>query len=239
MSTHLFVIGLGPGDPELITVKGLKRLQAASVVFAPRGRDSHESLARQIAAPYLDLTRQRVVELPLMMARDADQCVAAWEAAAEVMAGEIPTSGSATYLLLGDPSLYGTFVHLAERLARRRPEVIVEVVPGVHAYSAAAALAGWPLACGEERVAILPAAYEDEPAFIRRLLAEFDTLILLKANKALASLAPLLREMGLADRVLVAERLGFPDQRLARGLDGVEGEHLNYLSLAIVRGRGA
>ncbi|MBI3360154.1 MAG: precorrin-2 C(20)-methyltransferase [Chloroflexi bacterium] len=237
MNTHLFVIGLGPGDPELLTLKGLKRLQAASVVFVPRSCDGQDSLARQIAVPHLDLTRQRVVELPLVMVRDADQCIEAWEAAAEVMAREMPANGAAAYLLLGDPSLYGTFTYLAGRLLARRPDVTVEIVPGVHSYSVAAALAGWPLACGEERVAILPAAYEDDPGLIRQLLTEFDTLILLKANKALPRLTRMLRAMGLADRVLIAERLGFPDQRVFHGLAAVEGASLNYLSLAIIRRR--
>ncbi len=235
MNIHLFVIGLGPGDPELITLRGLRRLQAASVIFVPRSREGRESLAWQIAAPHVDLTRQRVVDLPLVMAREADPCVEAWEAAAGAMAREIPAKGSAAYLLLGDPSLYGTFAYLAERLMTRRPEVRVEIVPGVHSYSAAAALAGWPLACGEERVAILPAAYEDDPGLIRQWLTEFDTLILLKANKALPRLTPMLREMGLADQTLIAERLGFPDQRVFHGLAAVEGESLNYLSLAIIR----
>ena len=69
MDTRLFVIGLGPGDPELITLKGLRYLQAASVIFAPRSRESQESVALQIAAPHIDETRQRVVDLPLVMAR--------------------------------------------------------------------------------------------------------------------------------------------------------------------------
>lgn len=237
METRLSVIGLGPGDSELLTLKGLKRLQAASVLFVPRNRDGTHSLARQIAQPHLDLSRQRVVELSLVMARDPERLSAAWEAAADVMAQEIPRGGEAAYLLLGDPSLYGTFSYLSDRLLARRPDVQPEIIPGIHAYSAAAAQAGWPLALGNERIAILPAAYEEDPRFVRRLLDEFDTLILLKAGQALPRLSPLLRESGLAERVLIAERIGFPDERIVTGLSLLEGERLNYLSLAIVRSK--
>jgi precorrin-2/cobalt-factor-2 C20-methyltransferase len=232
---HLSVVGLGPGDPELITLKGLRRIQTAQVIFLPRSRERGQSIARQIADDYLDATRQQIVELPLVMARDPAQMVDGWESAADVMAQTIPTGGNAAYLLLGDPSLYGTFSYLLEPLRLRRPELLIEVVPGVTSYSAAAAAAGIPLALGDQRVAILPAAYEDDPQAILDLLRQFDTLVLLKAGSSLATLNATLNEMGLAEQVFVAERVGFADQRLWRGLSDLPDEVLSYFSLAIIK----
>ncbi len=235
MNADLFVIGLGPGDPELITLKGLRRLQSASVIFVPRSTERRASIALQIAAPYLDLTRQRVVELPLVMAKEAGAMREAWDAAAAIIARDIPQGGCAAYLMLGDPSLYGSFLYLAERLTAQRADVRIEIVPGIHSYSAAAALTNFPLALGDERVAILPAAYEDDLERVREMVRAFDTLILMKANRALPRWRPLLRELGLDARVVVVEKLGFPEQRIFYGLDQVQGETLHYLSLAIIR----
>lgn len=231
----LTVVGVGPGDPELITLKGVRRIQAAQLIFVPRRRDRQQSIAHQIAGEYLDLARQRIVELPLVMATDPVHMAAAWEAAAILMAQALPTAGEAVYLVLGDPSLYGTFTYLAVALQTQRPDLLIEIVPGVNSYSAAAAAAGIPLAIGNERVAILPALYEDDPASVIALLDQFDTLVLLKAGSALPRLKAALLAAGRAGQVLVAERVGFADQRLWQGLETLPDEALTYFSLAIVK----
>lgn len=232
---RLSVVGLGPGDPELITLKGLRRIQTAQAIFLPRSRERGQSIARQIADDYLETTRQQIVELPLVMARDPVQMMDGWESAADVMAREIPTGGDAAYLILGDPSLYGTFSYLAEPLRLRRPDLLIEYVPGVTSYSAAAAAAGIPLALGDQRVAILPAAYEDDPQAALGLLSYFDTLVLLKAGSTLPALQVALTEAGLAEQVIVAERVGFAGQRLWRGLNDLPDGALSYFSLAIIK----
>ncbi len=231
----LAVVGVGPGDPELLTIKGLRRIQAAQIIFVPRSRDSQHSIAQQIADDYLDLARQRIVELPLVMATDPAHMVDAWEAAAAVMAQALPATGEAVYLVLGDPSLYGTFTYLAASLQAQRPDLLIEIVPGVNSYSAAAAAAGIPLAIGNERVAILPALYEDDPTSVIALLKQFDTLVLLKAGSVLPRLKAALNDAGRAGQVVVAERVGFADQQLWHDLATLPDAALTYFSLAIIK----
>ncbi|CAN5705062.1 precorrin-2 C(20)-methyltransferase [soil metagenome] len=232
---RLAVVGVGPGDPELITLKGLRRIQAAQTIFVPRSRDSQQSIAHQIANEYLDLARQRIVELPLVMATDPAYMLEAWEAAATLMAQTLPATGEAVYLVLGDPSLYGTFTYLATALQTQRPDLLIEIIPGVNSYSAAAAAAGLPLAIGNERVAILPAVYEEDVAAVVALLDQFDTLILLKAGSALPRLKAALLATHRTDQILVAERVGFANQRLWHGLEALPDTALTYFSLAIVK----
>jgi precorrin-2/cobalt-factor-2 C20-methyltransferase len=129
-TSFLTAVGLGPGDPEWITVKAVRSIEQAQVVFAPRSRDGDASLALRIAEPWLR-PEQRIVELALPMTRDPDLLTPAWEAAADQIAAALQPGAQGVYLLLGDPLLYGTFTYLWSELAQRHPHVQVSVVPGV------------------------------------------------------------------------------------------------------------
>lgn len=235
MNTELTAIGLGPGDPELITLKGLRALQAAEVIFAPQSRDGDASIALRIAMPWIDQARQRVVTLPLPMTRDSGQLRPAWQAAAEVMVRELHGRRRGVYLLLGDPLLYGTFIYLWRELRLRAPELIVNVIPGITSFAAAAATAGLPLAMADERLIVLPASYETDAATLQRLLSEFATVVLMKAGVAVPSILAALEQLDLLDHALYAERVGLEGEFITRDLRALDPQHRPYLSLIIVR----
>lgn len=233
MSATLTAVGVGPGNPELLTIKAVRVLDHAQVVFVPRSRDGDQSLALRIVHPWLR-TDQRVVELPLPMTRDADTLHAAWHAAADTIADELG-HGQGAYVLLGDPLFYGTFIYIAGALAERHPHIALRVVPGVTSFSAAAAAAFFPLATTNQRVAILPASYETDGATLRRLLADFDTVILLKVGPVLPQVVAALREEGLLDHAIYAERVGMPEERIVRDVRTLPDVPAPYLSLLLVR----
>ncbi len=238
-------VGLGPGDPELVTWKGVQAIRQAQLVFVPRSQGGERSLALRIAEPWLERERQRIVELPLPMTRDPARLVPAWQAATDRIVqafqelgqeiGPEPIQG--VYLLLGDPLLYGTFTPIWQELGRRRPAIQVTVIPGVTSFAAAAATAHWPLATTSDRVAILPASYETDAATLGRLLQDFDTVILMKAGPVLPRLLAALEELGLLDRAFYAERVGMPEERLVLDLRSLPPEPMPYLSLLVV-GKG-
>ena len=240
-------VGLGPGDPELVTWKGVQAIRQARLVFVPRSQDGERSLALRIAEPWLDRARQRIVELPLPMTRDPARLIPAWQAAADRIAQAFqelsPGQGprlealQGVYLLLGDPLLYGTFTPIRQELARRHPAIQVTVIPGVTSFAAAAAKAQWPLATTSDRVAILPASYETDAQALGRLLQDFDTVILMKVGPVLPRLLAALEELGLLDRAFYAERVGMPEERLVLDLHSLPPEPAPYLSLLIV-GKG-
>ncbi len=231
----LTAVGLGPGDPELITLKGLRALQMADVLFVPQSRDGDQSLALRIAEPWIDRARQTVVALPLPMTRDASQLRPAWRAAAETIVAELGADRQGAYLLLGDPLLYGTFVYLWRELTALQAPVAVRIIPGVTSFAAAAAAGGMPLAMSNERLIVVPASYETDAATLRRLLNDFETVVLMKAGAALPAIVAALEELDLLDHALYAERVGMPEELIARDLRALDPQRRPYLSLVIVR----
>jgi precorrin-2/cobalt-factor-2 C20-methyltransferase len=225
----LYGVGLGPGDPELITLKGLRLLQRVRRVFVA-ATTPDRSYALEIAAPHLDLTRQRIARLVCPPLRDRAALLARWRELAAEVAAEQSDGEDAVFLTEGDPSLYSTFLYLRDALRREHPEVSVETVPGVTSATAAAAVAGVPLAIWDERLAIVPGtAAEDD---VRAAFNSFDTVALLKPGRAV----PLLPQG--ADLSLV-RRAGRPEQVVLRG-DAVHAEAADdYFSTLIVRRRRA
>jgi precorrin-2/cobalt-factor-2 C20-methyltransferase len=244
ISALLTAVGLGPGDPELITLKGLRAIEAADLVFVPRSQDGEQSLALRIAQSWLHPERQQVVELALPMTRNPAQLVPAWQGAADHMARSLTDVAKpeprGVYLLLGDPLLYGTFTYIWGELAARHPQIKIEILPGVTSFAAAAARAQFLLCTTSDRVAILPASYETDATQLRRLLADFETVILLKVGPVLPQILAALEEMELLDAALYAERVGMPEEYIALGSEvrALRDQRRPYLSLLIVRRGG-
>jgi precorrin-2/cobalt-factor-2 C20-methyltransferase len=237
----LTAVGLGPGDPELVTMKGIRAIQEAQLVFVPRSQNGEQSLALRIARPWLK-PHQQVIELGLPMTREADRLLSAWQSAADEIGTAFAALPAGTprrgvYLLLGDPLLYGTFTYIWGELAERHPEIKVQIVPGVTSFAAAAAQAQFVLGTTSDRVVILPASYETDTAQLRRLLADFDTIILMKVGGVIPQILNALEELGLLEAAMYAERVGMPEAYLAQGqaLRELKGQRRPYLSLLIVR----
>lgn len=137
----LYGIGLGPGDPELLTVRGRRLLEAADVVYTP-GR-----LSRRVAVSYVDDDALSDLEFP--MTRDEEELRTAWKAAAETVASTARDE-KAAFVTLGDPNVYSTFGHLRRALDRFHPGVPVEVVPGVSTVTAFASAFDVEITAGSE-----------------------------------------------------------------------------------------
>lgn len=238
---QLTVVGLGPGDPELVTVKGRRAIEAADVIFAPRSRADEESRALRIAQPWIEPHRQRVVLLTLPMLRDGERSADAYRAVAEEIGSHLAHQPGehlrAVYLLLGDPLLYGTFTALWGELTARDPALTVEIIPGVTSFAATAARVGLPLSTHEERVAIVPASDQTDAAALRHLCASFETVIMMKVGRVLPQLVAALAELGLLEQAIYAEHVGMPEERIVRDLASLRAYQGPYLSLLIVRTR--
>jgi precorrin-2/cobalt-factor-2 C20-methyltransferase len=228
----LYGIGVGPGDPELLTVKGARLIRDADVVFVPAARIGQRSLARSIAEPYIR-NDQPVVELEYPTdGRPRGELQRTWDANADVIAEELRRRSMGVFLTEGDPMLYSTFIHTMNALRLRHPSVLLEVVPGVSSVSASAAAAGVPLAIGQQRVTVLPA---DAPeAILRSTLTGTDTTVLIKLSAAGARLIDLLDELNLTEHAVWVRRCGQQDQEIVREVRTLRGRSLDYFSLMIV-----
>ncbi|NJC87829.1 MAG: precorrin-2 C(20)-methyltransferase [Desulfuromonas sp.] len=233
MSPRLYAVGVGPGDPELLTLKAARILRAADVIVAPTGQAEAASYALGIVAGHLDRDRQLVLERVFPMSRDEEELRPHWEATALEVAGHVRAGRTVAFVTIGDPLLYSTFLYLLRILRERYPEIAVEIVPGITSVGAAAAAAGIPLGMAAERLAILPATYEEEK--LRQTLLDFDCVVLMKISRVFDRVYALLTELGLERQGVFVRRVGSDQEEVVTDLAALVGQKLDYLSLLIVR----
>ncbi len=229
----LYGIGVGPGDPELLTLKGLRLLREVPVVYVPIARAGGDSYARSIVAEHLDPTRQHIVELAFAMREDITARASRWREGARIIAEHLRTGADAAFVTEGDPMLYSTFGHIRGALADEMPAAGVVVVPGISSVQAAAAAAQFPLGDGDERLAILPTCYEGDD--LRSTLKAFDTVALLKIASCFDRTVDSLEELGLADHAVFVSRCGTAQEEIIRNVRSLRGKPLDYFSLLLVR----
>ena len=228
---RLYGVGVGPGDPELITLKAQRILSQVSVIFVPQKDIGHESYARSIISDLLGNRTQKVVDLVFPMQNGDLEPY--WERAAEEIRQHLAQGEDCAFVTEGDPLLYGTFAYILSIFQERYPEVVIEVIPGISSINAAAASAMLPLSSGGERVAIIPATYEDKS--LRETLESFDTVVLLKVNAVFDRILDVLEEMELVDRCIYIRRCTTKDEEIVKDIRKLKGKNLDYLSLLIVR----
>jgi len=223
---QLFGLGLGPGDPELVTLKALRLLRAATVVAypAPQGGDS---FARSIVAKWIE-PRQREIAIPFPM-HPGPPPTGIYDAAAARIGGELDAGNDVAFLCQGDPFFYGSFAPIFIRLA---PRYRVTVVPGVSSLTACAAATATPLVQRDETVTVIPATLpEDELA---RRLATCDSAAIIKLGRHAAKVRRVLAELGLIDNALYVERASQPRERVARFAE-IDPASIPYFAMALVR----
>jgi len=233
-------VGVGPGDPELLTVAAVRAIEAAATVAFPVARLDAEGMAARIAAPWIG-SEQRRLPLLFPMVAEAEPRQAAWHAAAQSLLAELQDGRSVVLLCEGDSSLYASCSYVLLALAEREPAARVRVIPGITAAAAAAAAASsqglpWPLALQQEPLWIRPTP--DTPQAFTQLLeqaaAAEAVLALLKLGRRWRWVQPLLLERGLLDQALFAQRVGWPNQ-LVTSAAAVNPVEQPYFSLLLIR----
>ncbi|MBV9121020.1 MAG: precorrin-2 C(20)-methyltransferase [Chloroflexi bacterium] len=227
--SKLFAIGLGPGDPELITLKAARLLHEVDTIFVP-SQDGRPSLALRIAGDLIETEKLR--ELAFVMSTSREHNVGRWREHAAAIATEVNQGRSAAFVTEGDPLLYSTFIHVYEQLLRDFPELSVEIVPGVSSITAGAAAVQRPLGIDRERVGIVPATGD-----VMHGLATFDAIVILKVSAALDNVLRALKVTGRADQAVYVERAGWPDQRVVQDVEQLRKQKLDYFGQIVVTRR--
>ncbi len=228
----LIGVSMGPGDPGLITRRAWEVLHQDLHWAYPVRRKGADSYALDIAVR-AGLAPPAHTPLVFPMTHDTAILAKYWLRAAETVLEILRTGQDLAFLVEGDASTYSTFNHLARSVAALEETAVVEIIAGVTSFQAAAACVGMPIADADETVAIIPAAYG--VAMVERLLADFDTLVLLKVKPLLDELIDLLQQHGLLAHSRFIEKVGTPQERVIHDVAVLRGEKVNYLSLLLVR----
>ena len=225
---RLIGVGVGPGDPELVTVKGVRALQEADIVVVPVTDAGDVGRAETVVLRYVNEARIRRVRFAIHgeAARNA-----AWDlagaAVAEAFLGGAETVAFAT---IGDPNVYSTFAYLAATVRELLPSVAIDTVPGITALQDLASRSGTALVEGTESLVLLPfTAGADK---LRAALAEHDTVVLYKGGRQYDEVRTLVSDAGRLDEAVYGEHLGLDGERISAAAD-VTGP-TSYLATLIV-----
>ena len=229
----VFAVGVGPGDPELLTRKAERVIREAAVIVAPSAGGDDASYALSIVEQFIHRDRQEILTRVFPMTRDETVLNPLRAATARELAGHAQAGREVAFITIGDPLLYSTFQPIFRILSQEYPLIPVEFVPGITSMNAAAAAAGVPLALADETVAILPATADEEK--ILATLIAFDTVVLLKISRAFDRVYGMLRQLKLEKKGVFVRRVGSPEEEVIFDLASLLGKKLDYLSLLIVK----
>ncbi|GJQ24028.1 precorrin-2 C(20)-methyltransferase [Candidatus Brocadia sapporoensis] len=224
-------IGLGPGDPELLTLKAIHVIQGADRIFVPKSDTKEESMALEIVKDYVE--EKKIIEQIYPMTKDKSLLNTAWRKAAEEVCTEIRNGYDVAYLTLGDPMTFSTYIYLLRYLLTMLPEHAIHTVPGITSYNAAACMANYPLLTGDERMAVIP--MPKDITELRPILETFDTVVLMKVAKKLDEVIQLLEEINLTEHALFASYIGQKNAYLTYDLVSLKGSGRGYMSVLIVK----
>lgn len=222
----LYGVGVGPGDPELLTLKAVRIIQSVPVIAYP-ATPQGSAQARDIAAAWLNGQREIPITMPCML--DRGPVNQGYDEAALLIAEELDAGHDVAVLCEGDPLFYGSFSYLLHRLGERFP---CAVIPGINSVSASAAAAARPLITGEQRLTVIPATASDEA--LRAALFGSDSVAILKPGRHRPRLLRLLQDTGRAEDTLYIEQASRPAQRIIDCFEDIPATPGPYFALFLV-----
>jgi precorrin-2/cobalt-factor-2 C20-methyltransferase len=229
----VYAVGVGPGDPELLTRKAERVLRQAEVVLAPVSNPSEGSVALETVREFLDEGRQEIIIHQFPMTSDRSRLIPAWQEAAALIAGRALAGKDVAFVTIGDPLLYSTFIYLLRIFRESYPQIAIEIVPGISSINTSAAVACVPLAEADERIAVIPATAGMEKVI--EALATYDTVVLLKVKPLFGAILDVLRQMGREHSTLFVERVGTLRQKVLTDFAEIARQTPDYLSLMIIK----
>jgi precorrin-2/cobalt-factor-2 C20-methyltransferase len=226
----LFGIGVGPGDPELITKKAIRVITEADVIFTAASTKNNYSLALEIANPYISENAD-IQSLAFPMIKDKIESAKAWNNNAEKISGVLKTGKNAAFITLGDPVTYSTFGYILMAMKTVMPGADIEIVPGITSFHAAAARCNQILVEAEETLAVMSGAYGGEN--IRAIADKVDKIAIVKAYKNTKDINDALKETGFSDKSIAISKCGREGEKIFKNINDLEKREPDYWTLIL------
>ncbi|MFV2050477.1 MULTISPECIES: precorrin-2 C(20)-methyltransferase [Bacillaceae] len=228
----LYGLGVGPGDPELLTVKAFRTLKEAPVIAYPKKRKGSKSYAHRIIDVYITPGEKEMLGLVFPMTKDPEILEREWSHTVDLVWDKLKTGKDVAFVTEGDPLLYSTFIHMMNLVKERYPEVNIQTVPGISSINGAASRLGIALAEGDDHVAIIPA--RDDYEAMKKAIVENDCVIFIKVAKVIDLMLKILRELDLLEKASVVTKVT-SDEEIIWDIRELDRAELEYLTLMVVR----
>ena len=223
----LYGVSIGPGEPELITLKALNIISKSKYIATPH-TGTGDSLALSIVSQAIDLSDKEIMKLEFPMTKDKDILAKSHQEAADAIAEVLDTGNDVAMLNLGDVTIYSTFAYTMDKLLEKNYDV--EVIPGVTSFCASASKLKIGLTTMNEPLHIIPATGID----LKEALQMPGSKVLMKIGKSMPKLIEVLKELSLEDNVYAVENCGLENEKIYNNLDEFDGK-MGYFTIVIVK----
>ena len=199
----LIGIGVGPGDPDLLTVKAVNAIHDADIIMCPASKEDRPSIAFSVVSPLIDKSKnQEIVKLIFPMTKDKNILENTWKKNAKIMAEKVLLGKNVVYLTVGDPFLYSTWIYIHKDLKTNYPNMEISVIPGIVSMFTFASKVGVSIAEGAEKVAIIPSCYD--LSSVKEIAKNSESMIFLKDGRYFDQVIEVLKESGFPDDSIFA-----------------------------------
>ena len=226
-------VGVGPGDPELLTIKAQKTLQKVAVISFTQLDDGKESYALSVVRGVLEAAKPEFMAITIPSDDETPVSPQTWTDAAAEIAGHLSQGKDVAFITEGDPMLYSEFFQVLGSVKSVVPDLEFEVIPGVSSVMAAAASSGMPLVTHGQRLTILPQVYGIDD--LREAITNSDTTVLMEVDRDLLQALANLEKLGLTGKATYVRQASTSRENVVEDISKLEAEDLDYFSLLIIR----
>jgi precorrin-2/cobalt-factor-2 C20-methyltransferase len=231
MSGIFYGIGVGPGDPELLTVKAIKAIEKVDVLIAPKTEKKDGSVALTVAKPYLKKDVEIVYQVFPMVKGFAENSTDAWESNKQEILKLLRAGKNVAFLTIGDPMFYSTYIYVFRLLENEGVEI--QTIPGIPAFAAIGSQLGYPIVEGDDVLSIIPATASPEK--VEKAMQAADNVVLMKVYKNFEEVADMLDKNEMAEQAVLVSRAGLDDEKIIYDVLAHKKDKLNYLSTILTR----
>ena len=229
---RFYGVGVGPGDPELLTFKARRLLETVAAICFTQLDDGRESYALSVVRDYVNESKHEFIRITVP-SDDTPVSQETWDNAAISIGSRLRGGRDVAFITEGDPMLYSEFSYLLASVRTAVPEAATEVIPGVSSILAAASSAQVPLVTQGQRLAILPAVYGIDD--LREAITNYDTIVLMEVNRTLLDALANLESLGLAGHAIYVRQATTANEQVVQDIHQLSAEDLDYFSLLIIK----